>query len=242
LGFDFAYGYPTGFAAALGLKRNTPPWRQVWDELSHLVVDDVDNHNNRFEVAANLNGQCGGLPPGPLWGCPVGGERPTLRATSPGYPYVTQSGHALERLRWVDRRERGVQPGWKLYGAGSVGGQCLVGIPAVCRLRDDADLYSISKVWPFETGFTSSPTPEAGPFVLHSEIWPGVAPRLNPDVPIRDQAQVRAVAEWLSATDASDQLGSCFATPVGLPPEGIQASTREEGWILGGGMKAGSFV
>src|SRR6266702_4329431 len=149
LAFDFPYGYPTGYAAALALSDHTPPWRQTWDELKRLVVDDATNGNNRFAVAAALNARCGDPTPGPLWGCPVGTSLPTLAPTSPGYPYPVRPGLALERLRLADRLVRGVQPVWKLYGIGSVGGQALVGIPAICRLRDDPALAAISLVWPF---------------------------------------------------------------------------------------------
>lgn len=190
IGFDFAYGYPVGFATALGLTGDVP-WRGVWDELARLIVDEEDNTNNRFEVAAELNARCGEPTPGPFWGCPSGRELPTLRMRSPGYPYEVWSGLALNRLRQVDRRQRGAQETWKLFGAGSVGGQSLVGIPAVCRLRDDEALKGYSRVWPFETGFTLLPTPEEGPFVLHVEIFPGNVPDLlDTEILIRDQAQV----------------------------------------------------
>lgn len=240
LGFDFAYGYPTGFAQALDLKGELPAWRKVWNELSRLIKDDENNNNNRFEVAAELNARCGDPSPGPFWGCPVGRELPTLEMKSPvqGYPYKVAHDLAIDRLRWVDKRERGIQPIWKLIGSGSVGGQTLVGIPIVCKLRDDPLLAPISKVWPFETGFTSQPTPDAGPFVLHVEIWPGVVPdSLDSNLTIPDQAQVRAVVYWLSRLDASGQLTELFAQPAGLPEEATKACVEEEGWIIGGGLK-----
>lgn len=240
IGFDFAYGYPTGYAAALGLTGGSPPWRRVWDELTRLVVDQPDNANNRFEVAAELNARCGGPTPGPLWGCPVGRELPTLKMKSPdqGYPYAVRPGLAIDRLRWVDKRERGVQPIWKLIGSGSVGGQSLVGIPTVCRLRDDPELAAVSRVWPFETGFTPTPTPDQGPCVLHVEIWPGiVSDHLDPGIAIRDQAQVRAVVHWLTSLDNDGQLSALFATPEDLSAEALTACIKEEGWILGGGWK-----
>jgi hypothetical protein len=234
LGFDFAYGYPAGFATALGLDRALPPWRAVWNELTHLIADEDDNVNNRFEVAAELNARCGGPRSGPFWGCPQAREQPTLSMRSPGYPYTVRAGLNLERLRWVEKAQRGVQETWKLYGAGSVGGQALVGIPAVCKLRYDASFASFSRVWPFETGFTLKPTPGEGPFVLHVEIFPGNVPELlDPDVNIRDQAQVRAVVRWLSRLDENGQLGALFATPDGLSSEELDACIKEEGWIIG---------
>ena len=233
IGFDFAYGYPAGFAAALGLNGELPPWRLVWEEISRNITDGDDNSNNRFESAAALNTRCGESQPGPFWGCPANRQQPTLSMRSPGYPYNAGPGLTLERLRTTDRRQRGVQEVWKLYGAGSVGGQALVGIPVVRRLRDDARFTDFSRVWPFETGFTVEPTPERGPFVLHAEIFPGnVTDPLDSDA-IRDQAQVRAVVNWLSRLDEQGELACLFGAPTGLDPDALDSCAREEGWILG---------
>lgn len=126
-------------------------------------------------------------------------------------------------------------------GKGSVGGQSIVGIPVVRRLRDDPLLRSVSRVWPFETGFLSHPTPTAGPYVLHGEIWPGIVhDALDPSLAIRDQAQVRAVVHWLKDLDTQGQLGACFAFPDNLSPEVIWACVEEEGWILGAGRARSS--
>jgi hypothetical protein len=119
-------------------------------------------------------------------------------------------------------------------GKGSVGGQSIVGIPIVRHLRDDPLLQSVDRLWPFEIGFLSHPTPTAGPYVLHGEIWPGVVhDTLDPSLAIRDQAQVRAVVHWLRDLDIQGQLGVCFAQAVNLSPEIIRACVEEEGWILG---------
>jgi len=71
IGFDFPYGYPSGFAAALGLKGSGPPWRATWNELASLISDGDDSRNNRFKVASHLNLRCG-PGPGPFWGAPPG--------------------------------------------------------------------------------------------------------------------------------------------------------------------------
>jgi hypothetical protein len=234
LGFDFAYGYPVGFAAALDLDAELRPWRSVWEELSRLVTDDHDNRNNRFEVAAGLNDRCGEQQPGPFWGCPQNRQQPTLKTTSPGYPYVARLGLDLERLRLTEKAQRGVQEVWKLYGAGSVGGQALVGIPVVRRLRYDARFEAFSRVWPFETGFTQEPVPDKGPFILHVEIFPGNVPdTLDADVAVRDQAQVRAVVRWLSRLDETGELAQLFTMPNGLAAGVLDSCVDEEGWILG---------
>ena len=227
VGFDFAFGFPEGFAKAIGLDGTLPPWRQVWDELARLVVDNPDNSNNRFEVAAELNRRCGG--DGPFWGC--FSKLDNLKPTSPQYPYTTHSNFSLERLRCVDRRESGVQPVWKLAYAGSVGSQTILGIPVVRWLRDE---FADCAVWPFETGFTTEPTPANGPFILLVEIWPTIV-AIDPSVPIKDQAQVRAVAWWLAELDMKGELGRLFDVPQNLPPEAVSACLREECWIFGVG-------
>lgn len=236
LGCDFCYGYPAGYAAALGLDGDAPAWRRIWQELSRLVHDDAANGNNRFEAAALLNARCGGMMPGSFWGCPVGLSLPMLPAKSPAFPYLTRSGASLPRFRLAERLAPGAQPVWKLYGSGSVGGQTLLGIPAVCRLRDDPELAAISRIWPFETGFTPAPTPAAGSSILHVEIYPGlVTESLDPALAIRDQAQVRAVARWLCDLDAAGRLGALFAAPPDLSAEALAVCVQEEGWILGAG-------
>ena len=236
VGFDFACGYPAGFARSLGLSGAAPPWRGLWDLLSGLVQDDDDNHNNRFEVAAQLNARCGRPAPGPFWGCPAARQLPFLTAKMhpERFPYPVGDGQQLANLRWTDLRIRGVQPVWKLLGVGSVGSQSLVGIPVVHALRFDPALAAFSRVWPFETGFTPEPAPAGGPFILYAEIWPGAAPGpLDPLLSVRDQAQVHLVTRWLNQLDEQGQLGGLFDAPPDLPDDGRRAAVEEEGWILG---------
>ena len=233
LGFDFAYGYPVGFSSALELDSALPPWRAVWNELTGLITDEDDNSNNRFEAASGLNARCRGPKPGPLWGRPANLDLPDLSTTSPGFTYETQNGTRLNRLRQVELRQRNAQETWKLFYAGSVGGQTLTGIPTVCGLRDDRALSRFSRVWPFETGFTANPAPCEGPFILHAEIFPSNLPGPLEEGIIHDRAQVRAVARWLAEMDEAGELGNYFATPIALSTEGIEACLQEEGWILG---------
>jgi hypothetical protein len=231
VGFDFAYGYPSGFAQAIGLSHDMPPWRLVWQELERLIEDAPDNSNNRFEVAAELNRRCGNETAGPFWGCPASRRSPTLESTSPlgGFPY----GGSLERLRQVDKRVPGIQSAWQLLGRGSVGSQSLLGIPVVSYLRFNTRFSDVSRVWPFETGFATAPMLSAGPFVLHAEIWPSLMPRPLDEAFIKDQAQVRATTAWLAELDQSGALAEIFGRPTDLPEIGADAATREEGWVLG---------
>jgi len=235
VGFDFPFGYPSGFAAALGLQASTggPAWRLIWSELSWFISDQPGNSNNRFDAAALLNRRCGGERPGPLWGCPGGIPRPGLPARSPGYPYAAGRGPRLERLRWTEKRQQGTQPAWKLFGAGSVGSQCLVGIPYVHRLREDPELQAVSRIWPFETGFAMPAAIPGEPVIVHAEIWPRLAPGRNAAAPIRDEDQVRAMVSWLRSLDDRGWMEELLRTPPNLPPGALRQVLVEKGWIAG---------
>jgi hypothetical protein len=202
VGFDFPYGYPRGFPDLVA-PGDGAPWRRTWEVLVRRIRDDARNVNNRFEVAAELN-----VDGGPFWGCPAGGPLTVKRAIS--FPHK-----GLEELRLTERAVRGVQSAWKLYGAGSVGSQALLGIPRVASLRDDPALAPVSAVWPFE------PTRQAQ--VVHVEIWPGL---VEPsDHPTRDAGQVEALVAHWARLDEGDGLAALFNAPA--------SSFVEEGWIFG---------
>ena len=240
LGFDFAYGYPQGLASTLNLPvNNQNAWWHIWTELATRIEDAEDNTNNRFTVASVLNDMAGSGNGGPFWGVPVGKSTKHLYPQSPGFPFKTQNGANLDRLRITESRLRRTQETWKLLGVGSVGGQTLVGIPYLHRLRRHAELANISAVWPFETNFTQTPSPEMGPYVVHTEIWPGVVRDAvasiieKRKVAIRDQIQVRTLCQWAADLDEKNELGQLFKTPSGLDSGQIQNCIEHEGWILG---------
>lgn len=239
VGFDFPYGYPAGLAAGLALPSGPQAWWTVWAELADRLQDTPNNVSNRFVAAGELNGILRNGQPGPFWGCPVGTTVANLEARSPGFPVMCAGGVQLQRLRIVEDRLRGTQETWKLFGAGSVGSQALVGIPYLYRLRRSLDMVRISRVWPFETGFTPNPSTSQGPYVLHAEIWPGVVEQrvrelvgANPDL-IRDRAQVRAMCEWAAECDETETLGTFFDLPAGLNQQQVQSCLEQEGWVLG---------
>jgi hypothetical protein len=236
VGFDFPYGYPAGFAASAG-RGGAAPWRDTWDEICALAVDDARNRNERFRAASELNARRGGA--GPFWGCPARHVTPHLRATGCGFPWQPRRGAPLGRLRRTESRIRGVQETWKLYGAGSVGSQVLVGIPVVSRLRFDAGLAGRSRVWPFETGFQAAPLRD-GAVVLHAEVWPGVVANARVTHDVRDAAQVLSLAQHLAELDAAGSLGPWFDRPSGVAGEELERCIAEEGWILGAGLAAPS--
>lgn len=237
VGFDFPYGYPKGFAKSLG-HDGPGSWWKIWEELSHRIHDTDRNINNRFNVASDLNAIIGGTLHGPFWGHPVSKNWPNLWPKSPGFPFLTNTEISLGRLRKVDGILSGVQEAWKLYGAGSVGSQALVGIPRLYYLRNHEYLSRHSKVWPFETGFTRAPVPTR-PFILHAEIWPGVVKnetialkKKRPDL-ILDQAQVRAMCQWAAKLDQQNELCELFGVPQDMDAAAEKYCIEEEGWILG---------
>ena len=226
VGFDFPYGFPSGFAAALGLPG--PPWRAAWTLLASTIADDRrTNANNRFAVASMINAA---LPQPVFWGRPP--SMAHLSALSPKKDLVSYKvpggSPGLEEWRVVDQvlRGRGIhpQPVWKLLGVGSVGSQALTGIPVVSRLRDDPQLREVSRVWPFEV---AAPDLPAGlPAVIHAEIWPSLTSFVVARGQVKDEAQVLAQAEEYRSQDREDTMPGLFAA-ARFP------TAREEGWILG---------
>lgn len=230
IGVDFSLGYPAGTAAALGL--GAPAWSATWAHLATSIIDDDQNRNNRFAVASDLNALiqahtagAGSQPtPGPFWGCPPAKATPTLSMTKPDRPAEWPSEWRLVEFQM---RLRGHRPfaGWQLLGAGAVGGQSLVGIAALERLRTRLD--DQMSVWPFTTGLG---VPADRRFVV-AEVWPSL---WNVEVPvggIKDAAQVEATARRLTELDRTGELVSLLSPQ--LPADEVQAVLDEEGWVLG---------
>lgn len=244
VGFDFAYAYPKGLAPALGWtpKNKQAPWRYVWDEIAATIGNAAQprNINDRFSAAATLNGRIGDpTAPGPFWARPVSKTVvPGLLPTRSTFPYALADGGHIESRRLTDIP--GAQEVWKLFTAGSVGSQSLLGIPVVRSLRDDRDLRSRSRVWPFETGFSPNPTQDSDALVIHAEIWPGILDKQLLERHLkehpqsyRDEAQVTLLAELLANLDEEGSLGTWFDVPPGLDKAKQEICVKEEGWILG---------
>lgn len=240
VGFDFPYGYPRGFAGALthvpDCGGSKPAWKHTWNRLRECVTDDATNANNRFEVAAALNAA---IPPGagPFWGCPPSAAGAFLEPRRGLFPFPVRGGVALESYRHTEKalrlRGRHVQEVWKLFTAGSVGSQALLGIPRVAALRNDPSLAPVSTVWPFETGFTASPGAGRGPFILHAEIWPGIVTIEMSRGLVKDAAQVAALVKHFGQLDETGELDRLFGAPKGLDAQALADCTEEEGWIFG---------
>ena len=210
IGFDFAMGYPAGFAARL---TGTARAEAVWAWLA-AAITDADNRNNRFEVATRINASFPGGP-GPFWSHPAGQSWPGLPFRRAGIDYAAL-GLAEGRLAEV-AVPRAKSP-WMLFNPGSVGSQSLLGLPMIHRLSQRPGVA----VWPFAA-------PDAA--IVLAEVYPSllagpVAILANAQGLTADQAQVRLLSRALHRLARHNRLAPLFDAP----PEAM-----EEGWILGAG-------
>lgn len=134
VGFDFAFGYPKGFAAALG--NASGGWTEVHRHLLS-VKDDPQNKHDGARFAADCNARLAPSGPGPFWGCGAGdvvqGILTRRRVGIFTFPYGPQR---LEEWRITDLRARRfalTQSVWKLNCGVSVGMQTIVGIRHLAR-------------------------------------------------------------------------------------------------------------
>ena len=226
VGFDFPLGFPRGLAHALALPGEAP-WRAVWDQLGKMVKDKADNTNNRFGVGSEINRRLTGGP-FPFWGCPPKDALTTLQPKRPR----EHGPEDLPEFRYADQAAKGAHSIWKLYYNGSVGGQAIMGIPAVRRLRDARG--DAVRVWPFETGFKALTDADLeGVEVVVAEVYPSLLKPTPAPGEVKDLAQVRSLAEYFAKLDEAGKLGASFDAPKALGEEALVAAATEEGWILG---------
>ena len=213
--FDFPLGYPRGAG----------PWREMWRAIERGMRDGGENRNNRFDLAAKLNRKLNGA----FWGRPVSQPVPGLSLRRPAI-----AARVLPEMRHTDAWVAGPQSPWKLYGAGSAGGQALTGIPYLWRLREDPELSPYVRVWPFETGLAASFGADRDERrIVLAETWPSqLRPKPRPGE-VKDQMQVRVMAEHFARLDQGGRLARVFAGPRQLSGEQRRAIELEEGWILG---------
>ncbi len=233
VGFDFAFGYPAGFASRLGTE--SPTWERVWRYLASRIVDGDDNANTRFEVAAELNRKLGLAA---FWGCP----RP-LPGLSPKLKVLPDclAANPFPSLRQTDRvAGPGIRSVWQLYGGVTVGSQVLMGVPYLQRLRDRYRERLL--IWPQQTGFVDNPLVTVeGAQILMLEIWPTALRPVYGVGSVRDEQQVRWCTErCLQQQEAPGGLGPWFAPRLAaeLADTARAAAVDEEGWILGVGSDA----
>ncbi len=224
---DFPLGFPRGLAAGLKLPGEAP-WRAVWDQLTKMVRDRPDNVNNRFGVGSEINRRLTGGP-FPFWGCP---PRDTLTTLQPkrGRDHGPDD---IPEFRHVETGVKGAMPIWKLYYNGAVGGQAILGIPMVSRLKQARG--EAMKVWPFETGWKALTENDlAGVDVVAAETAGAMAPPAAPAAgEAKEAAIVRAMVEHLARLDEAGKLAAMFGSAKDTPPEVIETAETEEGWTLG---------
>ncbi len=213
-GFDFPFGYPAGFAAAL---TGTATARSVWRWLDGAVTDGADNGNDRFVLANRINAVFAA--PGPFWGRPAG----SVLADLSDKKRADYAGNGLAERRRVEALVTGAKPVWQLLGTGCVGSQALLGLPVIHRLVRDL----AAAVWPFDA--------PAGPLVL-AEIYPSLLARAvtratGPE-DVKDAVQVRLTARALWRMTRSGGLARLLEDVLEWP------GRVEEGWILGAGQGA----
>ena len=226
VGFDFPLGFPRGFASALKLAGD-PPWSAVWTQIDKMVKDKVDNTNNRFGAASEINRRLTGGP-FPFWGCPPKDALTTLQ------PKRTRAHGPddLPEFRHGEMLAKGCSPIWKLYYNGSVGGQALLGIPSVRRMKQARG--EAVRIWPFETGLkTLTPADLDGVEVVVCEVYPSLYKAQPAPGEVKDLAQVRATAEHFAKLDEAGKLGVQFGPPKGTADQVVADAEREEGWVLG---------
>lgn len=203
IGFDFAFGYPQGFGAALtGSDDPLAVW--AWFE-RHVI--DAPKSNNRYALASDINKRLGGC--GPFWGCQKSAATAHLsthksdRDTTP-----------FAEKRKVEDAAKGAFTVWQLAYPGSVGSQVIMGLPVLQRLRT-ANAGQIA-VWPFE------PLNRPVAFV---EVWPSLYKSAIAEGDyagwINDAAQVHVLTNII-ANMPPDELADTLNVPA-----------TPEGWIFG---------
>jgi molybdopterin molybdotransferase len=209
--FDFPFAYPQGFAQRV---TGSDDPLALWDWLETRITDAEDGQNNRFDVAEQINTLWEG--PGPFWG-------KTHRDRWPGIPYrkagITFDPVAERRLCEV--QARAASSCFQLNFPPTVGGQALMGLPMLARVRRATQ----AAVWPFQSCHDA-------PVVL-AEVWPGLIETAVKAVTgpedIRDAVQVRLLAQTLA------QMPN--ATLADMMQDLPEIATTE-GWILGTGHDA----
>ncbi|WP_223423195.1 molybdopterin-binding protein [Tateyamaria pelophila] len=202
VGFDFPFGYPAGFGQAL-LGSDDP--FDLWDWFE-ARIEDTPTANNRFDVAGQINTQFGGR--GPFWGNGLKRDIAGLPRTKLGY------ANPFPDRRKAEEQATGAFTLWQMSGVGSVGGQVMMGLPVLNRLRRHFGAHLA--VWPFEPLKAS---------IAVVEVWPSLTAGAAPADWIKDQWQVHAVARDIAALE-----------PARLS-EMLNVPTTTEGWIFGLGYE-----
>lgn len=259
LGFDFAFGFPSGTASALAPASPPPPPLR-----GRVPEGRVRGDEPQTSPTLPLAGRAGegGDAPQPwqsLWSLlstlvedtdqnlsnrfEVAEHLNRLGARFWGHPHGRTythltpkkplAAHGLPERRAVEAHLSGPQPVWKLTGVGAVGSQTLLGIPRLEALRRHPVLGPDIAVWPFETDFER----RLDRPILLAEIYPSLFAPMPGIVP-RDRAQVETCVTRYAGFDVAGELATFLAAPAGLDPARRAIALSEEGWIAGVGQSA----
>ncbi|MFZ6179083.1 hypothetical protein [Nannocystis pusilla] len=211
IGFDFPIGYPR----AEDDRPVLPEGRALVETIAAQIVDRPDGTSNRFAVAAALNReirQRTRRAQGPFWGVPAAQATADVTIKKPRETGVAEYRPVERMLR---ARKRNIQSAWKLLGAGSVGSQALLGLPAVARVLRLAGPRG--RLWPFESV-------DREDVLVVAEIWPTLGDFLGSryaGVAIKDARQVLAMRD------------AVLDEPERVRAELLAPPTEPTGWILG---------
>ena len=222
-GFDFAFGYPAGTAERL---TGNADWCALWRKIADEIEDAPDNRNNRFDLASCWNAEYFAGEPR-FWGRPHQHAYADLSDKKP-----PASAKAPLAFRRSEQFAKGAKSVWQLTYNGSVGSQTLLGIARLSRFLDESGHGGHIAVWPFETGFATT----FDKSVIFAEIYPSLFTLASQDE-VKDQAQVRTVAEAFARFDADGRLATLLDRPTVLSDEEVAVSIAEEGWVLGIGHR-----
>ncbi|MEM7328118.1 MAG: hypothetical protein AAF437_05215 [Pseudomonadota bacterium] len=231
VGFDFAFGYPAGTAAAAGLASpDRAPWRAMYDHLSSKVKEREDNANARFAIAAGLNYAIS-KGPHPFWGAPKRDQAATLAPTKGDFSAPESLREHRHAEAWIKATFKAHPKSvWQLLGAGAVGSQALLGIPTIEYLRREIDG---ARIWPFEIGFRKLTAGDLSDITcVFAEIYPSTLQFTPKTGEILDEIQVKMLSEHLESLDSAGKLAEAFGPPNTLSSRKIDEITCEEGWIL----------
>ncbi|MCB5199912.1 molybdopterin molybdenumtransferase MoeA [Loktanella sp. TSTF-M6] len=203
--FDLCFAYPSGFAQAL--TGHADPLA-LWDWFA-ARVQDAPKSNNRFALAGQINARFPGT--GPFWFNGLKSDIPDLPRTKADY-----GDHGLPEFRGADMAAKGAQSPFKLGGVGAVGGQVIMGLPTLSRLR--ARFGADIAVWPFQPADRAITLAET-----YFSLLPAALAAEAHD--IKDAAQTALYARSFSALPPA-QMARCLDVPA-----------SDEGWVLGVGSE-----
>ncbi len=224
VGFDFPFGYPYDSYDGFGCKN----WKDLWKLINTNIKDDINNYencNNRFKVASDFN-KCFPDNKGPFWGHPTGekhaGQYPYLENNPP----QVYDDNFLSEFRIIERtlgNQHNINPKsvWQLFCGVTVGGQTLMGIPTLQKLKECKKLDCV--IWPFEN------IDDKTKHVI-AEIYPSIWD-VQGDHDINDANQVYTVAKNIAYLDETNTLKNLLQAPhIHSKKDDI---IKKEGWILG---------